>query len=149
MSKELAAALRETLTSPNVSDRNGEPANLVDALDEIGSAIRFAAKHLGSGDAATPMGALEALGKVLLDGSERLSEAVTQVANAINDTDRTPSRESMRFTAALTIYQSMTAHMFARRDADPSDHTNVVDFAAKYAVEQADLLLFELNKQRG
>jgi hypothetical protein len=37
--EEIARAICRTLESPNVSDRNGEPANLVDAADRIGTAL--------------------------------------------------------------------------------------------------------------
>ena len=85
MSKELAAALRDIFTSPSVSDRNMEPANLVDVLDDIARAIRFSAKHLGSGDAATQMGALENLAKEVKEGSERMAGGLHAIAEAIEN----------------------------------------------------------------
>ena len=55
-----ADALLQIGISPNVPDANMEPANLVDAIAQIGNALRYSAKWLGNGDAGTPMGALEA-----------------------------------------------------------------------------------------
>jgi len=83
MSKELAAAIRDTLSSPNVADRNGENANMVDVLDDIARAIRFGAKHLGTKDAASPMGAIEFLAKEVKEGSERVAEGLHAIAEAI------------------------------------------------------------------
>jgi hypothetical protein len=37
--QEIAQALAEVLISPNVPDRNLEPANLVDTTDRIGTAL--------------------------------------------------------------------------------------------------------------
>ena len=39
-------AIAEQLSSPNVEDRNGEPANIVDALDRIGNALWALAKAM-------------------------------------------------------------------------------------------------------
>jgi hypothetical protein len=39
-------AILEALISPNVSDSNMEPANIVDALDKIGNALWAIAKAL-------------------------------------------------------------------------------------------------------
>ena len=61
------------------------------------------------------------------------------------------TQDPRRLTAALAIYQSMTTYMFGLRDQGklaPAYYA-VVSFAAKYAVEQADLLLKELAKQEG
>lgn len=43
---EIAKAIHENFTSPNAYDRNGEPANVADGLDNIASAIRFMAKAI-------------------------------------------------------------------------------------------------------
>jgi hypothetical protein len=74
MTDTTAAALRATLISPNESDQNLEPANVVDGLFAIARAMNRVAeslRKLGLADAATPMGALEAHTK---DMSERLSD---------------------------------------------------------------------------
>jgi hypothetical protein len=36
---EIAVAIKNAFESPNVSDSNGEVANVVDALDKIGNAL--------------------------------------------------------------------------------------------------------------
>ena len=81
----IASAIECSLQSPNVSDRNGEAANVVDALDELASAIRFAAKHLGFNDASTPMGAIEGLGKCITDGADTIADAMHCIADAIRE----------------------------------------------------------------
>ena len=55
---DLTEALARVFISPNVSDSNGESANLVDTTAELARAIRWAAQKLGTGTANTPMGAL-------------------------------------------------------------------------------------------
>ena len=46
MSKETAKAIVRCFESPNVSDRNGEPANIVDAISEVGNALWVIANTL-------------------------------------------------------------------------------------------------------
>jgi hypothetical protein len=46
MSKEIAAALREVLVSPNESDRNLEAANIVDGLFAIARALERVAQSI-------------------------------------------------------------------------------------------------------
>ena len=68
MTNALAEAIRSTLISPNESDQNFEAANVVDGLFAIARAIdglAYQLKMLGNGDAATKMGAIEALGKTV------------------------------------------------------------------------------------
>jgi hypothetical protein len=62
MDNKIAQAIASTLISPNCEDSNMEAANVVDGLYKIAQAIRHAADRLGTADAATSMGALEALG---------------------------------------------------------------------------------------
>ena len=78
-------ALKAIGISPNVSDSNGEPANLVDALSQIATNIFIAGKWLGNGDAATDMGALEAHGKAILDASETIAGAINNLADAVRE----------------------------------------------------------------
>ena len=80
-----ADALLQIGISPNVADANLEPANLVDAIAQVGGALRTAAKWLGNGEAATPMGALEAHGKAILDASENIAAAIRDLADAIRE----------------------------------------------------------------
>lgn len=70
-------------------------------LYEVAQAIRYAARELGNGGAATPMGAIEGFGVTMRDGLADLSRAVAnmgeriheksfhEVANAISDLDTT------------------------------------------------------------
>ena len=99
-SDELALGISEALscflTSPNVHDSNGEGANVVDAIDNIGRAIWEGAKHLGNGDASTGgWGAIEGHGKAVVDAGERvgtaldgIAAALDRIANAMEDDDR-------------------------------------------------------------
>ncbi len=80
----VAEALCQIGISPNVPDSNLEPANLVDALARIGDAIHHGLKYLGNADASTPMGALEAHGKAIIDAGESIAGSVTAVADAID-----------------------------------------------------------------
>ena len=80
---EIANALLEVFTSPNVADSNYETANLVDVVDRLGHQIMYAAKWLGNGDASTHMGALEAHGKAVLDGCTAVASAIRDLADAV------------------------------------------------------------------
>jgi hypothetical protein len=71
--------------SPNVYDANGEAANLVDAISQVGADIRYAFKYLGNGDASGPMGAMEAHGKAILDASKIIASAIRDLADAIRE----------------------------------------------------------------
>jgi hypothetical protein len=72
---ELAEAVRSALISPNVADSNLEAANVVDVLDEIGSAIRqgrsisAAGERIGSG--------LDAVAAAIGDLAEAIREGRT------------------------------------------------------------------------
>jgi len=59
--------------------------NVIGALETIGRAIIRAAELLGNNGAATPMGALEAHGKCILDASERIAGAISDLADAIRE----------------------------------------------------------------
>ena len=87
MSKEAAAALRDVFISPNVCDANLESANVVDVLHQVSQAIVFAAKHLGNGDASTPMGAIEAHGKAITDAAALLAASLDRLSDAVRDVD--------------------------------------------------------------
>jgi hypothetical protein len=105
---DLAGALRETLISPNVSDSNMEPANVVDALDGGLHAIARQIKWLGGGDNSDPRGAIEFLAVELKEGLEliaasnlpevidrssteisvsldRIAEAITKLSETVSD----------------------------------------------------------------
>lgn len=80
MSKPLADALIHTLTSPNEADRNGEVANVVDGLFAVARAIRYAADCLGTGNASTQMGALEALAAEVMTGARSIASSLDGIA---------------------------------------------------------------------
>ena len=48
-------------------------------------AIARSIKLLGNADAATPMGGLEALGKVILESNEAIACAISELAEAVNN----------------------------------------------------------------
>ncbi|MGE5618093.1 MAG: hypothetical protein ACM3US_02415 [Sphingomonadaceae bacterium] len=48
-------------------------------------AIAHAIKLLGNADAATPMGGLEALGKVILESNGAIADAISELAEAVNN----------------------------------------------------------------
>ena len=81
---QLAEALSEALVSPNEQDQNVVPANVVDGLFVIAQGLQGIAvsiKYLGNADAATPLGALEALGI-------QLEKASTLIADALSESGR-------------------------------------------------------------
>lgn len=82
----IAIALLNLLQSPNVMDSNFEQANIVDVIDSLSRSIRFAAKHLGTGDATIPgsTGAISELSVAILRSSERVADAIECLAEAIS-----------------------------------------------------------------
>jgi hypothetical protein len=80
---KLDQALTACLISPNVSDSNLEPANVVDVISDGAKAIRYAAKHLGKEDASDPMGAIEFLARETHDASERIADGLSAIAGAL------------------------------------------------------------------
>jgi hypothetical protein len=87
MTKEpIAAALRATLVSPNVSDSNMEAANIVDVIDNGSRALwslAGALNRLGSSDDRS--GAIEQLSAEIKHGSERIADALLAVASALRE----------------------------------------------------------------
>lgn len=81
---QTANAIRETLISPNVADSNGENANVVDVLDRLARAVSTGLKRLGTGDAATPMGAIEAHALEVKNAGEAIAGSLESIATAIN-----------------------------------------------------------------
>ena len=84
-------ALQECLISPNVSDRNGEAANMVDVLDVGASALHrlaTALERLGLNNATTDMGGIELLAKEVRDGSALIAGALVALANAVENHDK-------------------------------------------------------------
>lgn len=80
----LAQALSRVLVASD-ADTNPDPDNIVDAVVSLGKSIRFGAQHLGNGDAATPMGAMEALGEMLYKSADRIAVAIETLAEALQD----------------------------------------------------------------
>jgi hypothetical protein len=90
--KELTQALECCFTSPNVADSNFEAANVVDALDRIGSGIFRVGKAITPADAAplrTPTGGrVESLTEAVVYASEnlgRIADAISELAVAISE----------------------------------------------------------------
>jgi hypothetical protein len=81
--------LGEVFVSPNESDRNGEPTNVVDGLFAIARALTAIAHNLdrlGTNGASSPMGAVEFLACEVKSGLDRLGElasAADRIADAI------------------------------------------------------------------
>lgn len=80
---ELADAIRDTLTSPNVPDDNLEPSNVVDAFVAAARIIARALDRLGNADASTSMGGLEAHGAAMLQAAERIGSGLERLAEAV------------------------------------------------------------------
>lgn len=85
MKDHVADAIDRNFTSPNVADSNLEPANVVDAISHLASAVVKASKLLGNNDAATQMGALEAFGLVMKEGMHEIAVALDSIASAIEN----------------------------------------------------------------
>jgi len=85
--ERMVEVLQEVFTSPEMEDGDGRhyDGNIVDALDKVAHAMVFAAKHLGTGDACTTWGALEAHGKAILDAADNVSGALYAVAEALSE----------------------------------------------------------------
>lgn len=66
-------------------DDQGISVNVADGLFAIANALQYAARHLGKEDACGPMGAIEALGKCVIDGTESVSHATESIASAIEE----------------------------------------------------------------
>lgn len=81
----IAKAMKQTPISSNESTRAGEPANVVDALFAIARSIdglAYQVKYLGNGDAASPMGAIEALGATVKEGMSGVADALNEIARS-------------------------------------------------------------------
>jgi hypothetical protein len=76
----LASALRDALISPNVSDRNLEPANVVDVLKMIADAL----SGLAFGDAGSVSPATN-LGEFIGEAAETIAGGLHNVADAIRE----------------------------------------------------------------
>jgi len=76
-------SLNDVLLSEAHGNPDGSPMNLTDGV--VHGLVRIAAslKMLGLADAATPLGAIEALSKEVHDGSRRIAEGLHAIAEAI------------------------------------------------------------------
>lgn len=77
----IVEAMAETLTSKSVTNAHGHEANLVEVLSDVARALVL----LGNADASTPMGALEAHGKAMLEASEKIAGGLHDIADAIRE----------------------------------------------------------------
>lgn len=55
---------------------------------ELPRLMRFAAKHLGNGDASSPQGAIEHLAGSIHEGSKGIAEAIDNLAEAVRWKDK-------------------------------------------------------------
>jgi hypothetical protein len=81
--RDIASAIRDVFASPNETDRNAEPANLVDGVFQLARSIASAARSLGLNDAATPMGAIEMHAFAIKETGERIAGAIEELARAV------------------------------------------------------------------
>lgn len=85
MSKDVASAIDRNFTSPNVSDSNGEPANIVDAVQYMAMGIHKIA------NAITPSGvapATDATGGHVASLTEAVMGATRAMQNIADATNR-------------------------------------------------------------
>lgn len=54
-----------------------------EAIDEMSEAIRVGLRNLGTGNAATPMGAIEFLACEIKEGSIRVAESIATIGEAL------------------------------------------------------------------
>jgi hypothetical protein len=79
----IAAALDRNLTSPNETDSNFEPANLVDAVFFLARQVRRAAESQATcSETNTRIDLVEAL-YIIGKAGERIAEAIREVAGAL------------------------------------------------------------------
>jgi hypothetical protein len=84
----IADALYDSLLSADAEDRTGESANVVDGMFAIARSLDLVARalrDLGNGDAATPMGAIEAMSVKLNEGLSSISTSIEMLADAVKD----------------------------------------------------------------
>ena len=70
-----------------MSDSNFEPANVVDVINHLANAVRVGLRDLGNGNAASPMGAIEAHGVAIREAASTIADAIMDLANAIRDSN--------------------------------------------------------------
>jgi hypothetical protein len=85
MTNEIASVLREIGLSDERTNPCETPMNLMDGLTHGLLRIASALKMLGLADAATPLGAIEALCVELKDSSTRLADSNNRIAQALDN----------------------------------------------------------------
>ena len=85
MEHEVYTALNSTLVSPNVPDSNGEPANVVDALDDLSTSARKIANAITPLDAVGGRDSDGGYIKSLTEATLSLAEGSREIASAIRD----------------------------------------------------------------
>ena len=58
--------------------------DIIEAIDGLAHAIHLGLSNLGNGNAATPMGALEAHGKAMLEAAENIASAIRELSSSID-----------------------------------------------------------------
>ena len=58
--------------------------DIIEAIDGLAHAIHVGLSNLGNGNAATPMGALEAHGKAMLEAAENIASAIRELSGSID-----------------------------------------------------------------
>jgi hypothetical protein len=81
MEDPIAEALTDCFISPNSLDSNMEPANVVDAIQRLGTQI----KYLGGGDNGDNRGAVEVLAISVKEAGDRIASAIEDLASAIRE----------------------------------------------------------------
>ena len=58
--------------------------DMIEAIDGLAHAIHLGLSNLGNGNAATPMGALEAHGQAMLAAAENIASAIRELSSSID-----------------------------------------------------------------
>ena len=76
--------LRDVLTS-ELSDNVDETSNIVDVIYGLGKNIVYAAKLLGTNDAAEHMGAIELLASETKNAGKEIAESIKYLADTLRE----------------------------------------------------------------
>ena len=76
--------LLKVLTS-ELSDDGDEPSNIVDVIYGLGKNIVYAAKLLGTNDAAEHMGAIELLASETKNAGKEIAESIKYLADTLRE----------------------------------------------------------------
>ena len=58
--------------------------DIIEAIDGLAHSIYLGLSNLGNGNAATPMGALEAHGQAMLEAAENIASAIRELSASID-----------------------------------------------------------------